>query len=89
MNAVNEWSEKALPNYYTYAETNGPWYNNIFTANFLGDKFLKNLGFMIGAAYSGKVTAGVMSKAMGLSKVRNAFKGAVTTQSGKVLTDPA
>lgn len=89
MNAVNEWSEKALPNYYTYAETNSPWYSNIFTANFLGDKFLKNLGFMIGAAYSGKVTAGVMSKAMGLSKVRNAFKGAVTTQSGKVLTDPA
>lgn len=89
MNAVNEWSEQALPNYYTYAETNAPWYSNIFTANFLGDKFLKNLGFMIGAAYSGKVTAGTMSKAMGLSKVRNAFKGAVTTQSGKVLTDPA
>ena len=89
MNSINEWSEQALPNYYTYAETNGPWYSNVFTANFLGDKFLKNLGFMIGAAYSGKVTAGVMSKAMGLSKVRNAFKGAVTTQSGKVLTDPA
>lgn len=88
MNSINEWSEQALPNYYTYAENNGPWYSNIFTANFLGDKFLKNLGFMIGAAYSGKVTAGAMSKAMGLSKVRNAFKGAVTTQSGKVLTDP-
>lgn len=82
---VNEKSEKWLPNYYTKAEQENPWYENIFTANFIGDKFLKNLGFTIGAAYSGKVTAGVASKAMGLKGVRDAFKGAVTTASGKVL----
>ena len=57
MQSVNEWSEQASPNYYTYAERNEPWYKNVFTANFLGDKFIKNLGFTVGALYSGGVTA--------------------------------
>ena len=57
MQAINEWAEQALPNYYTKAEQEQPWYENIFTANFLGDKFIKNLGFTIGAFYSGGVTA--------------------------------
>ena len=57
MQSVNEWSEGALPNYYTDAERNEPWYENIFTANFLGDKFIKNLGFTVGAFYGGGVTA--------------------------------
>lgn len=57
MQSVNDWSEQALPNYYTRAEQEQPWYENIFTANFLGDKFIKNLGFTIGAFYSGGVTA--------------------------------
>lgn len=56
MQSVNEWSEQALPNYYTRAEQEQPWYENIFTANFLGDKFIKNLGFTVGAFYSGYVT---------------------------------
>lgn len=57
MQSVNKWSEQALPNYYTKAEQEQPWYENIFTANFLGDKFIKNLGFTVGAFYSGGVTA--------------------------------
>ena len=32
MQSINEWSEKTLPNYYTDAERNEPWYKNIFTA---------------------------------------------------------
>jgi hypothetical protein len=44
-----------LPNYYTKQEQESPWYDNIFTANFLGDKFIKNLGFTVGAFYSGSV----------------------------------
>lgn len=56
MQSVNEWSELALPNYYTRAEQEQPWYENIFTTNFLGDKFIKNLGFTVGAFYSGGVT---------------------------------
>lgn len=57
MQSVNEWSEQALPNYYTKAEQEQPWYENIFTANFLGDKFIKNLGFTVGAFYSGGLGA--------------------------------
>lgn len=57
MQSINEWSEEVLPNYYTDAERNEPWYENIFTANFLGDKFIKNLGFTVGAFYGGGVTA--------------------------------
>ena len=60
MQSVNEWSEQALPNYYTREEQEQPWYENIFTANFLGDKFIKNLGFTVGAFYSGGLeSAGV------------------------------
>lgn len=57
MQSFNEWSEQVLPNYYTKAEQEQPWYENIFTANFLGDKFIKNLGFTVGAFYSGGLEA--------------------------------
>lgn len=88
MQQVNEWSESALPNYYTDAEQNDPWYENIFSANFIGDKFLKNLGFAVGAAYSGKISAGATSRLLGLNKARQAFKGAVTA-SGEALNPNA
>lgn len=88
MQQVNEWSESALPNYYTDAEQNDPWYENIFSANFIGDKFLKNLGFAVGAAYSGKISAGAASRLPGLNKARQAFKGAVTA-SGEALNPNA
>ena len=60
LQTINEKSEELLPNYYTKDETEQPWYNNIFTANFLGDKFIKNLGFTVGAFYSGMVGASVL-----------------------------
>lgn len=88
MQQVNEWSESVLPNYYTDAEKNDPWYENIFSANFIGDKFLKNLGFAVGAAYSGKISAGATSRLLGLNKARQAFKGAVTA-SGEALSPNA
>lgn len=88
MQQVNKWSESALPNYYTDAEKNDPWYENIFSANFIGDKFLKNLGFAVGAAYSGKISAGATSRLLGLNKARQAFKGAVTA-SGEALNPNA
>ena len=88
MQQVNEWSESALPNYYTDAEQNDPWYENIFSANFIGDKFLKNLGFAVGAAYSGKISAAGMSRILSLNKARQAFKGAVTA-SGEALNPNA
>lgn len=85
MQDINEKVESVLPNYYTKAEQEDPWWEHIFSANFIGDKFLKNLGFTVGAAYSGKLTAGAISKTMGLKGVRDAFKGAVSTASGRTL----
>lgn len=55
---VNKKSEEIMPNYYTNAERDEPWYNNIFTANFLGDKVLKNMGFTMGAIAAGALTGG-------------------------------
>lgn len=73
MQSVNEWSEEALPNYYSYEEQNSPWYENIFTANFLGDKLIKNLGSSVGALYSG----GVSSAGLKLTKLPQLI-GAIT-----------
>lgn len=88
---VNEWAEKVMPNYYTEEQRNAHWYEpvNLFSANFVGDKFLKNTGFMIGAAYSGRVNAGMMSKAIAKRSARNAFKGVVKNAAGEELTTGA
>ena len=81
LQAFNEASESWLPNYYTMEETkndeNGEWYKNIVSANFLGDKFLKNIGFTIGAAASAIVTSGAASKVFVSKGIREAFKGVV------------
>lgn len=76
MQKTNENFEQWLPNYYTQEEQNNPWYKNIFTANFLGDKFIKNLGFSVGAIYSG----GVWSKALKATKLPEII-GAVAKSS--------
>lgn len=74
MQAVNEWSEQALPNYYTSQEQEQPWYENIFTANFIGDKFIKNLGFTVGAFYSGGIEASALKG--GISAIQATSRGA-------------
>lgn len=48
MASAQEAMEKIAPNYYTQKELDNPWYKNVWTANFWGDKFLKNMGFTIG-----------------------------------------
>lgn len=73
MQSANEWSEETLPNYYTRDEQEEPWYENIFTANFIGDKFIKNLGFSVGAFYSGNITAAGL-KASKLPQLIGAIK---------------
>lgn len=65
---VNEWSERVLPNYYSEEEqrniANGEWYKNVFTSNFWGDKFLKNMGFTMGAMGSAVFTGGALKGAI-------------------------
>ena len=70
--SIKDWNdtvEKALPNYYTDEEQNRPWYQNIFTANFLGDKVIKNLGFTVGAFYSGGIWTKPLSAISAISKL--------------------
>ena len=59
LDKINKEAENYLPNYYTSKETNAKWYStdNLFTANFLWDKLIKNAGFSLGAIYSGAVVS--------------------------------
>lgn len=74
---VNDYAEDYMPNYYTQDEIENP-FHNIFTANFLGDKIIKNLGFMVGAFYGGIP----LSKAIGSIGV-DAVKAARATASAE------
>lgn len=49
---VNQKAEKILPNYRSELEDSRQWYQNMGTANFWAD-FLKQIGFTVGAYYSG------------------------------------
>nr|DAW72375.1 MAG TPA: Structural protein [Caudoviricetes sp.] len=64
---INELSEGWMPNYRTNEEIqndqNGEWYKNIWTANWWGDKFIKNLGFTAGAMATGSLTSGLLKGA--------------------------
>ena len=75
LNKVNEWAEKVMPNYRTTEEREGSWYQNLDTVNFWADTFLKNMGFTVGAYFSGKGAVGLLSK-VGLIK---SGLGAATT----------
>ena len=79
MQAINEASEEWMPNYYTEAEQTGPWYKQLGTMNFWADKFIKNLGFSIGAAYG--VAALKIPKLVSLLGA-----GAKTTKATTLLT---
>lgn len=60
MQSINDWSEKEMPNYYTSQEQDASIWDKLFTANFWGDSFIKNLGFTVGAFYSGGLEAGAV-----------------------------
>ena len=64
---INQMSEDWLPNYRTIEERNNAWYQNLGSVNFWADTFLKNLGFTVGAAYSGRGFTSLLGK-VGLIK---------------------
>lgn len=53
LKALNDSIEEILPNYYTDAEKDKSIIQQLGTSNFWGDKLIKNLGFTVGAFYSG------------------------------------
>ena len=76
-----ELDNNLLPNYYTDVEKNARWYSpdKLFTANFLWNGIVKNLGFAAGAALSGGVySAGIkgLSSLPGISRLVSVGKQA-------------
>lgn len=86
MDSVNKWSEEAMPNYYTQAELEQPWYTNIFTANFWGDKFIKNIGFTVGAFYSGGLYSKGLGAIMQAVKAGSKATSMITSGVGSVIS---
>lgn len=72
MKTVNDWSEEAMPTYMTNEELknqqNGEWYKNIWTANWWGNSFIKNLGFTVGAFATGNLVSGALKGAPAIVK---------------------
>ena len=75
LQGINEKSENIFRNYQTAEERNRPWWENMFTANFIGDTIIKNAGFTIGAVVGGKAAVGVLGRMTGAKEARDAFKG--------------
>ena len=80
MSDVQDAMEKIVPNYYTEKELSNPWYKNVLSANFFGDKLFKNAGFTIGAVAAmtlpgvGVAGAGARAGIEGIGKVIQASK---------------
>ena len=86
MDSLNKGAERVLPNYYTQDELNQPWYTNIFTANFWGDKFIKNIGFTVGAFYSGRLYSKGLGAIMQAVKAGSKATAMVTSGVGSVIS---
>lgn len=71
----NDIANETFVNYRTKEERDRHWTQNMGTANFWADNILSNAGFIIGAAAAGKSFAGMLGKAMNVSKRKNAFLG--------------
>ena len=93
---INDKMEEALPNYYTAEAIDNPFKGIIplteGSANFWGDKILKNFGFALGAYGAGLVTSGLGN--MALEKVMAGRTAKAITQvlqtegrSGKEIQD--
>ena len=73
----NQTMEDVLPNYRTKDEIENPWAaKNLFSMNTFADDFLKNIGFTVGAFYSGNAYLSAL-KALGA--------GAMSTSAAKAI----
>ena len=80
LDEFNKNLEDTLPNYYTEAERNARWYSpsKLFSANFLWDGIVKNLGFSAGAALSGLAFASILKAIPISARLFSAGKAAET-----------
>lgn len=79
MHVVNKEIENVFINNYSKDELENPMkLRNIFSANFIGDKFLKNIGFTVGAYYSGAA----FTKLLNVTKLPKVIAGITRAVSG-------
>lgn len=85
---IREWGEETFPNYRT-AEERSPEYqkdwwkpSHMFTANFIGDDLLKNMGFSVGAVGAGWAWTKGLGYAMRSGLANDIMKGAVAASQG-------
>lgn len=78
LDEFNKSLENSLPNYYTDIEKNASWYSpsKLFTANFLWDGIVKNMGFAAGAYLSGGLYASGLKALPLTSRLFSVGKGA-------------
>lgn len=92
-NNISKWttdlqkkSEEWFPNYRTEAERSEQyqkeWYKHMGTANFIGDSFLKNFGFTIGAMGGGMVWSKLLGGAMSKQLANDILKSSVVAAEG-------
>lgn len=79
-------SEEWFPNYRTEQEQSEQyqreWWKHIGTANFIGDSFLKNFGFTVGAMIGGAAWSSVLGRAMSMKASNDLLKGAIAAAEG-------
>lgn len=83
---IQKLSEDWFPNYRTTAERSDEyqrdWLKHIFTANFIGDSFLKNFGFTVGAIGGGAVWSKALNAALRAGMAGNLMKGVTAAAEG-------
>lgn len=83
---IQSLSEEWFPNYRTaYERTDkyqDEWYKHIFTANFIGDSFLKNFGFTVGAIAGGAAWSKAISAGLKAATASDLLKGVVAAAEG-------
>lgn len=80
----NEFMEEFAPNYKSRDEENNKWYQNMGTMNFWADGLIKNLGFTVGAFYSGAAFTKAIKGVGGLIAAGKAGNAAKAYKAGKV-----
>lgn len=72
----NDWTENVFKNYETREQQNAYWWQKLGSGTFIGDHFIKNLGFFVGAYLNGMTTSSLLTKAMKIGDTRKIFEGA-------------
>ena len=96
-NGVNNWTARTManiqklsdewfPNYRTTEERSpeyqSQWLRHVLTPNFIGDSFLKNFGFTVGALAGGAVWSKLINAGLKTLSAGNMLKGVTAAASG-------